>query len=138
VSTTSFQSAENALTNEITRMQGIIDARDVLREIGTLRQAADESAKRLEAALAAEKEAQAELDDIQQRVAAARTAADIDIAKASAAGDTELTKARVAAAAIVEKARIDAAQIVSDAKSQTADSVRRAAVLAEAIKQAGT
>jgi hypothetical protein len=136
MSTTSFQSAENALTNEITRMQGIIDARDVLREIGTLRQAADEAGKRMEAARVAEATAQADLEKIQLRVANAQAAADVEVAKAEQAADVVLTKSKVAGAAIIEAAKSQAAKILADAETKTADARARAAALSDAIAKA--
>jgi hypothetical protein len=81
---TTFQSAENALTNEITRMQGLIDARDALGDLGSLEQATAEAQTRLDAARSAETTAQAELDAILQRVADAKAAAATEIAGAQA------------------------------------------------------
>jgi protein involved in polysaccharide export with SLBB domain len=133
-----YTSAQNALDRELVRFEGLRTLRDAVQIAGGFQQTADESAKRLEATLAAETEAQNRLEALSLRVADAQAQADIDIARAHAAGDTELTKARVAASAILEKAKLEAAQIVSDAKSQTADSVRRAAVLADAIKAVGS
>jgi hypothetical protein len=122
----------------LVRLESLIVLRDALRESGSLQQASDESGKRLEAALAAETAAQAELEKIQLRVADAQAAADVEVATASAAADTLLTKAKVAAAAIIAGANSDAAKIIENAKNQTAESTRRAQVLADAIKAAGS
>jgi len=136
--TIDFTSAQNALDRELVRLETLVTLRDALKDIGGLAQALDEAGKRLEAARAEEAAAQADLEAIKQRVADAQAAADVEIATASAAADIVLTKAKVAAAAIVAGAEATAAQIVTDAEVKTADARKRAQVLSEAIKQAGT
>jgi hypothetical protein len=136
--TIDFTSAQAALDRELVRFDPLANLRDALKDIGGLAQAADEAGKRLEAARAEEATAQADLEAIRLRVANARAAADVDIATASAAADDVITKSKVASAAIIEAAKKQAVEIVEQAKSATADSVRRAAVLADAIKAVGS
>jgi hypothetical protein len=132
-----YQDAEGALSRELVRLDSLTTLRDALREVGSMQQSADEAGKRLEAARAAEAEAQADLEKIQQRVDDAKAAADVEIATAQAAGDAELTRAKNAAAAIIAGAEAKAAKIVADAETQTADARKRAQVLSDAIAQAG-
>jgi uncharacterized protein YaiI (UPF0178 family) len=136
--TIDWTSAQGALDRELIRLESLRTLRDAVQIAGGLQQTADESGKRLEAAQAAEAEAQADLEKIQQQVDAARSAADLEIAKASAAGDVVLTQAKVAASAIIAGAKAEAAKIISDAEIQTADARKRAQVLSAAIAQAGS
>jgi hypothetical protein len=136
--TINFQDAEGALSRELVRLDSLVVLRDALQNIGSLQQAADEAAKRMEEAKAAEATAQSDLEKIQLRVANAQAAADVEVAKAEQAADVVLTKAKVSAAAIVAGAEATAAKIISDAEVSTADARKRAQVLSDAIKQAGS
>jgi cell division septum initiation protein DivIVA len=136
--TAAYADAENALGKEIVRLEGLIALRDVVREVGSMLQAADEAGKRLAAAQADEATARDQLDAIEQKVVAAQSAAAIEIATASTAADDVLTKAKVAAAAIIAGARAESERIIVDAAARTAESTRKAALLATAIAQAGT
>jgi hypothetical protein len=133
-----YQDAEGALSREVVRLESLVVLRDALRDIGSSKQASDEAGKRLEAALAAETAAQAELEKIQLRVAAACASADVEVAKAQGAAETVRLQAQNAAAAIIAAAETKAAKIVSDSEVKTADARKRAQLLADAIQQAGT
>jgi hypothetical protein len=137
MTTPNYQDAEGALSREVVRLESLIVLRDALREVGSMQQAADEAARRLEAARAAEETAQSDLEKIQLRVADAKAAADVEIAKAEQAADVVLTKAKVSASAIVANAEATAAKIISDAEAKTSAARKTAAALSEAIKAAG-
>ena len=132
--TAAYADAENALGKEIVRLEGLIALRDVVREIGSLEGAGSEESARLESARIDEAAAKADLVSIRQQVSDAA----IKISEAQAAAEDVLTKAKVAASAIVAGAKAEAAKILADAESATVESRRRAQVLSEAIRQAGT
>jgi hypothetical protein len=136
--TAAYADAENALSKEIVRLEGLIGLRDILRDVGSLEQAANEARTRLESARLNEAAAQAELDAIQRRVESAKAAAASEIAEAQGSADSVLTQAKVAASAIVAGAKAEAAKIISEAEISTADARKRAQVLSDAIKQAGS
>jgi hypothetical protein len=132
-----FQLAENAIANEITRLQGLIDARDALRELGSLEQAIGEAGVRMEAARKDEAAAQAQLDALKQKVAAAKADSAAQIAAAKADVEAVRTKAQADADKIIADARKEAGRIVADAERATSESKRRAQVLSDALKVAG-
>jgi F0F1-type ATP synthase membrane subunit b/b' len=134
MTTIDFQSAQSALDRELVRLESLGVLRDALREVGGLQQAADEAGKRLDAARAAEASAKADLAAIELQVENAKA----EIIQAQAAADDLITKAKVAGAAIEARARAEAERIVADAKTQSEQTTRRAAVLADAIRAAAT
>jgi hypothetical protein len=134
--TIDFQSAQNALDRELVRLETLGTLRDALRSAGGLQQASDESGKRLEAALAAETEAQKRLEALSLRVADAQSAAAVEVAKAEQAADVVLTKAKVSAAAIVAGANAESARILAETETKTAAARKTAAALSDAIAKA--
>jgi hypothetical protein len=133
-----FTSAEGALSRELVRFEGLTALRDVFTNLGSLQQATTEAQTRADAARAAEAAAQSDLAEILRQVSEAKAAAATAIAEAQASVAAVLAKANDDAAAIVAAAREQADKIISDAANATADSKRRAQLLADAIQQAGT
>jgi hypothetical protein len=136
--TINFQDAEGALSRELVRLDSLGVLRDALREMGSMQQAADEAGRRLDEARAAETAAQSDLASIQRSLDTAKASAATEIAEAEQAAEGVRLQSQVAASAIIAGAKAEATKIISDAEVKTADARKRAQVLSDAIKQAGS
>lgn len=130
-----YANAESAIAQELVRLDGLYAARDILREIGSLEQAVNESRARAVSARADEAAAQDELKSTLQKVVDAQTAAATEIAEAQNSVAAVRARAAADADAIRAEATAAAEAIVASAEAATADSRRRAQILNEAIAQ---
>jgi chromosome segregation ATPase len=129
-----YQAIEVALSNEINRFDALIEARDALRNIASLEQAAQETQARIDKLRDDEKAVRAKIAGLDAEFAKKRAEAQAEADQVRADAQKVVDDADAAAARILATAQARANKLVGDAQAKLTGLEDRAKKLSDAIR----
>jgi len=121
-----FTTAAETIDRLAVQFQGIIEVAAVLKQVGSLENAAAEYKKQADDALVAAQEAQIDLDAISEKVAAANESVSTIVDDASARATEIISQANGRAQQILDDAAEKGAKMIAEAQESTNATVQRA------------